>query len=528
MIKVVIADDEERICRLIQALVDWEAMDMQVVGTAANGIEALEVLKAEKPDILITDIRMPGCNGLELIEKAVRLQENLQTVIISGYANFEYAQTALRYGVSEYLLKPINKKDLEDTLKRLQELILERKQEQQHTEQLIKNRENDIHLLREVMVQDLLEEKSQSMTEEKMRNQYHFDIQSGCYQAFCMKPDYDAGTVEEQDIQAMEEKARQVFDCGMARHCHEWVIVPKKGCIYGIMNFAPKQQDDIRKMLRDCLNQMQVQKNRFGSFEFSLGLGMVVKSPGELRKSLLESNMAVQERLLEGTGKLLELKDNNPALFEQKLLDRYSRAIDHALEVLSVEEMDMVTEDIYQIIMDTNNVHGWEILEFIQSAGDMFAMRLETQWKEALEQFKIKSENCYEVRQLFEALQQFQKQVIQGLLDMREEDSLRPVRIAKQYIQNHYNEQITLEEVSEKVGLSTAYFSVLFKKETEVGFAKYLMNVRMEQAKVLLRETGYSVADICKKVGYNDNKHFTHTFEKVVGVKPATYRKLYG
>ena len=109
-----------------------------------------------------------------------------------------------------------------------------------------------------------------------------------------------------------------------------------------------------------------------------------------------------------------------------------------------------------------------------------------------------------------------------------EEDSVRPVRLAKQYIHNHYQEQITLEEVSDYVGLTPAYFSVMFKKETEIGFAKYLINERIEGAKDLLRESTLSVADICRKVGYNDPKHFTRLFEKNVGVKPAVYRKLYG
>lgn len=117
---------------------------------------------------------------------------------------------------------------------------------------------------------------------------------------------------------------------------------------------------------------------------------------------------------------------------------------------------------------------------------------------------------------------------VNQMIALREEDSVRPVRLAKQYIHNHYQEQITLEEVSDYVGLTPAYFSVMFKKETEIGFAKYLINERIEGAKDLLRESTLSVADICRKVGYNDPKHFTRLFEKNVGVKPAVYRKLYG
>ena len=114
--KVVIADDENRICRLIQALVDWDEIGLELAGFASNGIEALALLKREHPDILITDIRMPGCDGLDLIRRAHEICPDLQIVIISGYANFSYAQAALKYGVYDYLLKPINKEELCETL----------------------------------------------------------------------------------------------------------------------------------------------------------------------------------------------------------------------------------------------------------------------------------------------------------------------------------------------------------------------------------------------------------------------------
>ena len=111
MIRVIIADDEKLICRLVQALADWDSLGMEVAGTAENGLEALQLVEALEPDILITDIRMPGCDGLELIRRAKELRpRNLKLWIISGYAHFEYAQSAIQFGVGNYLLKPIKKK----------------------------------------------------------------------------------------------------------------------------------------------------------------------------------------------------------------------------------------------------------------------------------------------------------------------------------------------------------------------------------------------------------------------------------
>ena len=130
MIKVVVADDEVKVCQLICNLVDWSTFDMEIVAVAHNGEEALEMVRQHEPDLLVTDIRMPGCDGLEMIARAKQLREDLDFVIISGYRHFEYAQSAIKYGVSDYLLKPIQKEELCSTLEKM------RRRYQMRTEQL--------------------------------------------------------------------------------------------------------------------------------------------------------------------------------------------------------------------------------------------------------------------------------------------------------------------------------------------------------------------------------------------------------
>jgi len=142
--------------------------------------------------------------------------------------------------------------------------------------------------------------------------------------------------------------------------------------------------------------------------------------------------------------------------------------------------------------------------------------------------FEEKCMHCGSAEELFHELSTLQEELMTEALEARQGETSRPIRQAKQYVHKHYAENITLEEVCDHVGFSVAYFSALFKKETGEGFAKYLMRVRMDEAKTLLRETGLSVTEICERVGYNDRKHFTQTFHKIAGVNPAEYRKLYG
>jgi len=182
-----------------------------------------------------------------------------------------------------------------------------------------------------------------------------------------------------------------------------------------------------------------------------------------------------------------------------------------------------------QSAIETHGICGREIYELALAAGHLFIARCAVGNVEGMKQdFEYRCRQCCRVEELFAQLQELQELLLRETGELRKSEAGRPVRLAKQYVMQHFHEPITLEDVCEAAGFSVSYFSVLFKKETGEGFAKYLTRVRMDEAKRLLRETNLPVAEVCERVGYSDRKHFTHTFHKTAGLNPAEYRKLYG
>ena len=176
-----------------------------------------------------------------------------------------------------------------------------------------------------------------------------------------------------------------------------------------------------------------------------------------------------------------------------------------------------------------DRICGGEILELVLSAGRLFIARTALSNVEEIQQeFVNGCSQCRTAGELFGQLARIQERLLSEARELRSSEAARPIRIAKQYVMQHFDEPITLETVCEDIGFSVNYFSMLFKRETGEGFAKYLTRVRIEEAKTLLRETGIPIAEICEKVGYSDRKHFTHTFHKATGLNPVEYRKLYG
>lgn len=529
MIKVLIADDEKLICRLVQALADWETLGMEVVGTAENGLEALELVKTLEPDILITDIRMPACNGLELIRRAKELRPHLEVVIISGYAHFEYAHSAIQYGVGDYLLKPIKKDELMETLRKMKARCEKHSLVEKGMSVDYPGSRKDLHSLRSALVKDMLLPNPPHLTKELLRDTYHFQMRGDTYQVFLLKIDCDIRKMSGSPYELLQGKATEIFEKGLSDVCPEYHMYFQDYTGYGILNYETEQKAEVRKNLRTCLNLLDAQKSLYGPVEFSLALGMAVTDCEKLADSLEEAKEAVLERLLEGPGRLLEGIPESSGIEKRNLLDRYVKSAEHAIEVLDVEEASAACQSLKEAVMETHQICGREIFGLVLSAGHLFVNHCAAEDAEGIcQEFDYRCRLCGRAEELFIQLSVLQEALITKIGELQKSEAGRPVRIAKQYVMQHFHEPITLEEVCEAAGFSASYFSVLFKKETGEGFAKYLTRVRMDEAKRLLRETNLSVAEICEKVGYSDRKHFTHTFHKTAGLNPAEYRKLYG
>ncbi|MBU9745073.1 response regulator [Lachnospiraceae bacterium ASD3451] len=534
LLRVVIADDEDKVCQLIYGLIDWEALGMEVAGIAHNGLEALEMVESLKPDLMITDIRMPGYDGLELIERSKAVSDTLEFIIISGYRHFEYAQHAIKYGVGDYLLKPIKKEELTHTLEQIAEKHKLRTERISKEERLKMRLQSDIDRLRANLFMEVMQKHDmESLTLEKVNEDYHYHFQEGCFQVVVVK--YDCGVDEQYDssIKVLEEKVVQIMNRLLGNECFDMEHFGLENSSYYLLNYDPAHKKQIRKQLKEVLDELSVQKSAFGYVEFTIGAGDAADRIGGIAESYENACRAAAERLVEGTGRLID----HVEIHDQKehtdvLLSAFNKAMDQALEVLNKDAVLRTVSQLEESVGSISEINGVDIIAVVMEACNTYVMLVK---KNQLpfsnagipEKFEKYALRCGKPDEIFRYLSDLISESMDSILKDKQEENIRPIRQAKQYIQQNYMKSITLDDVSSVAGFNATYFSSLFKKETGSNFVEYLSEIRMNRAKDLLKETNMSIAAVCEAVGYNDLKHFTKSFKKAAGIKPGEYRKLY-
>lgn len=518
MYRIVIADDEPFIIKGLKVMVDWEKLDVKIVGEAENGKKLLQLIDELKPDIVISDIEMPELKGLDIIRTLKERGISTKVILLSAYQEFSYAKDAITYGAIDYLVKPVLKEDLIDSIKKAQAMI----------------RKEDFS----IVVGDNTEEKSVIVG--KNENIYH-----------------DRFKERLTELQVQTEHRVYVGACFSLAEETVWTIDSNNK--FELLRFA------IFKSIQDY-----VEKNKYGMIlkrndkkssaifsvpedNFDAELIRIIKG---LREELYKQYKA---KIIVGIGdaskdigkinyiyKTAKFSWGIYYFWQQDII--YYKNINKEY-TQSVEELEKESAHFIELIINRNG--EWidsykKCLDFIENIhyGNRYAAenrcillvtdlyRELTEYKMITEEEKINYEEfigkirfCTTYKNLRKYTSDYLKEFMDRIYRDKMKEDTPIIRSVKQYINEHYKEDIKLSQIAKIAYMNPYYFSSFFKKETGQNFKHYLLEVRMKEAKKLLFETDMKTYEIAKEVGYNDVRSFTDKFREVYGGSPSSLKK---
>lgn len=525
MLKVILADDEKKIILLLQKLIDWDKLGYEIVGIANDGLSALKLVEEHKPQLLITDIRMPGCDGIELLRMARLSQPDIHLIVISGYQEFEYAQSALKYGVEDYLLKPLKRDELTNILLRLREKLgVEAEIEYR--------RKKDKEKMQELFLSQLklcTEKNQRFMSCETSNLDFGFSFKDGTYTAAIVKTDVPNARNQEESCNILAKHSLEIIRKEIGAIADEYAAAVITEGVLVVWSVKEYIGSDVMQCFTKIRRGIEKQRELFRNMYVSVCLG-------SRKNTMIELPVSLQEALWLCKDRLCRRQNWRDAETEQIHLEqRYTmdpatkKRLQEAAEYKNTEQLKEIMQSSYKHLTNDRKVSGQMVEDWFYSVLRACSMIEQTKKQEDLLWEKLKREYwmCVSTEEIYQLLFNTLNDRITILKKEKEEQDSRPIAEAKRYIQDHFHETLKLEDVSNVVGFNATYFSTLFKKETGKNFSDYITEIRINRAKELLCREDVSISDAAEMVGYKDLKYFSRLFKKSTGINPSDYKKLY-
>ena len=536
MYKVLIADDEIKVCKLICNLVDWKALGLEVIGMAHDGVEALEIIKEHRPHIVLTDIRMPGYDGIELIRRAKELSPETQFIIVSGYRHFDYAHNAIKYGVEDYLLKPLKQAEITQTLQKMldkKEEVSRVLSEHDHLKRMLRM---DKEKMRQILL-DMLVKSSKELAEledlQKVNEVYYCQFVEEYYEGVVIQADLGGELNTEEVYELLVTKTEEIARMQLKEQFQEVLMCRLPEGILVVVNGTCTQFEALPKLLKRIRAEVVSLRDLFQDVKVTFGLGERVSSLIALSPSIANARQAVLQRWIRGRGHIIDVAHLSSSTWDVNDFVNSSvrESLLSTLEILDEGGVRGCVLEVKGHLQEAKEgISGVCVSAVCQELIDTFNFGIKKyKLNLTLEMDKCVRGiyRCPTLDRVFDYLLDCFEEILVKLRTEKERIDTQPIRHAKKYIRTHYAYPLSLEEVSHQVGFNPAYFSALFKKETGQNFSEYLMEVRIKVAKQLLADTNKSLLDVAESVGYNDLKYFSKLFKKVTCLSPSEYRKLY-
>lgn len=535
-IKVFLVEDEMVIRRGIKNSIDWEKEGYIFCGEASDGELAYPMIIKEKPDILITDIRMPFMDGLELCKLVKEELPNIKILILSGYDEFDYAKEAIRLGVTEYLLKPISSGKLLEALNGVSESIRREKEDKdlvrKYMEKMRENTEHEKQKFFEQMIAGNLSMADALETGKK----YEMNLSAGMYNLLLFRftlgeENRKSGELlgeAEYAIKKLTERLEYVFE--FQRDVEGWAFL--------LMADNEEQMSERVKELSKDLEE--IMKN-YSTIAYFGGIGQPVARLRELEESFREAERALAARFTMELNRIISVEDIRMAQNVDTLddieitsfgeIEKTRTMLEKFLNNGAEDEIDEFV-DVYINELPEENLKSVLMRQYIIMDAYIVMMSFCEKIEGIEGEMQAQSEelkNSMKTIQTLEEIKNYIRMLLKKIIGVRDTISGRRysdiIEIAKDQIRKTYmSDEISLNTIAAEVGMSPSYFSSIFSKEMGKTFVEYLTEIRMDRAKELLMCSSMKTSEIGYEVGYKDPHYFSYIFKKTQNCTPKEFR----
>lgn len=530
MNKVLIVEDEWFTRDSLINAIDWKSADCEVVADAEDGIQALELIKLHTPDIVVSDIKMDGMDGLELCELISKYHPNTRVILVTGYSEFEYAQQALKQGVKDFILKPTDPEELLSAVKRITGELENSRKRQEEYQRLQTVVEENIPFLQERFLLELVNGKPFDEKELSQRQAF-LNMDFSSFSLITMEIDN-----YEEFIEKYDERQRQVMKL-MVRDIGLDVIRR-----YGPGNFIEKETNLFivfvqSPNLTELTEELQQRISDVAEISVSLGVSNPCGSVETLSGAYHQALDALRQKFYVGRQCIIYYKDlkigdglqsmirpgETDGLVENLMehvkagnregaLADLDRLFVSLLE-LKPEKSDYIKNIAFEIVILLQRL----LLDMDEKPSDVFTDAI----------FLSGISNCKVLKDIKNHLANSVGKAADLIHARNKKLSQSVVRKIIEYLNRNFDKDISLDDLGNIAYMNPKYVCRLIKKETGSNFSDILLEIRVEKAKELLRQPDLKTYEIAAKIGIEDSRYFSKVFKKYAGMTPTEYRQQF-
>lgn len=539
MIKVVVVDDEMLIRVGIKSSLNWEEHGFEIAGMAENGIKALEVIEAVQPDIVLTDIKMPKMDGLELISEIKKRYPFIKTVVLTCLNEIDYVKRAMKLGAEDYILKlSIEPESLLEVLAKVRQAI----ESNTHSGIEFRHNENEkeLKINRYVLKEDIYKKMmAGSIPPEDFADELYalgIDVRAGIYAALCCGiDDYSHAPARSRidDRYLFKFSLVNILEESLS-YCNCDIAEIEEGKYIILLKYDDASNSLLNKnTISGCLKRINNSLKKYLNISISFGVNTSPAGYAHVREACLKAGTAMKYKFYYGResivfyddingfiGKGITFEYDNEKILLERLDDFDEAGVKSIINGFydgiaksGAFEPDAVRKVSVEICSS--------ILKFAKKFDDNGDFILSGFSVHPLD-FLMTAETIYDIKQWFT---EFVDALYEHIYSLQYKAKRPEIIKLQKYIGENIGENITLEKASRISNISRCYLSSLFKKETGDAFVDYVNKVKMERAKTLIRDHGLKIYEAAERVGISDESYFSKLFKKYMGFSPSKLQK---